>query len=362
MDRRAAARRAVDAGPRRHRSFIASFAGDDRFVVDYLVEEVLERQTDEVREFLLETSILTRLDRVAVRRRDRSAAAARQRSRSLDRANLFLVPLDDRRSWYRYHHLFADVLRARWLDEAPERVDELHRRASDWYDAHGEPDEAIAHAMAGQHFERAAQLIELATPMLTRTRQEAALRRWLEALPDDVSRRDRCSASPGRSPHGHGDTTGVEELLDAVGGTARPRPPPRSSSTTRVRQAPAQAAVFRAGLALLSGDIPARSHARRALDARRANDHLGQGAATSLLGLAHWASGDLEAARPMYVEAIPRLVAAGHFADVLGMYSRARRHPGRAGPPRRRDRTFEVGLAHARRHPGCAARPTCTSG
>ena len=82
----------------------------------------------------------------------------------LDRANLFLVALDDRRHWYRYHHLFADVLRARLLDEDPDLIDELHRRASDWYSAHGEPAAAIGHAMAGHHFDDAARLIELRRP------------------------------------------------------------------------------------------------------------------------------------------------------------------------------------------------------
>ena len=135
--------------------FIASFAGDDRFVVDYLAEEVLERQPDEVRSFLLETAILDRFtgalcDAVT------GGSGGKAMLERLDRANLFLVPLDDRRLWYRYHHLFADVLRARLLDEQPERVDELHRRASAWYEASGDQPEAIAHAMAGHDVERAA--------------------------------------------------------------------------------------------------------------------------------------------------------------------------------------------------------------
>jgi len=100
---------------------------------------------------------------------------------------LFLVPLDDRRLWYRYHHLFADVLRARLLDQRPERVDELHRRASAWYEATGDRPEAIAHAMAGRDIERAARLIELGAPVLFRTRQEATARRWLTALLSTIS-------------------------------------------------------------------------------------------------------------------------------------------------------------------------------
>ena len=113
--------------------FIAGFAGDDRYIVDYLVEEVLQRQPDDVRSFLLQTSILGRLSGPlcdAVTGQDGGKATLE----ALDRRNLFLIPLDDRRRWYRYHHLFADVLRARLLDERPELVPELHRRAAEWYE------------------------------------------------------------------------------------------------------------------------------------------------------------------------------------------------------------------------------------
>ena len=117
--------------------FIAGFAGDDRYVVDYLAEEVLARQSGRVQAFLLQTSILGRLsgslcDAVTGQGGGRAMLAA------LERGNLFLVPLDDRRRWYRYHHLFADVLQARLLDEQPGQVPELHRRASVWYEQNGE--------------------------------------------------------------------------------------------------------------------------------------------------------------------------------------------------------------------------------
>ena len=134
--------------------FIAGFAGDDRYIVDYLVEEVLQRQPERVRSFLLQTSILGRLSGPlcdAVTGQDGGKAMLE----ALDRGNLFLVPLDDRRQWYRYHQLFADVLRAHLLDEQPDRVPELHRRASEWYEQNGERSEAIRHALAGEDFERA---------------------------------------------------------------------------------------------------------------------------------------------------------------------------------------------------------------
>ncbi len=116
--------------------FIAGFAGDDRYIVDYLVEEVLRRQPEQVRTFLLQTSILDRLsgplcDAVT------GEPGGKATLEALDRANLFLVPLDDSRRWYRYHHLFADMLQAHLADERPDEVADLHRRASQWYDQNG---------------------------------------------------------------------------------------------------------------------------------------------------------------------------------------------------------------------------------
>ena len=165
--------------------FIEGFAGDDRYVVDYLVEEVVQRQPEDVRGFLLETSILDRLsgplcDAVT------GQPGGRAHLEALDRANLFLVALDDRRQWYRYHHLFADVLRARLLDEHPERVPGLHRRASAWHEQAGDTTVAIEHALAAGDSDRAAGLVEGVIPALTKQRREAQLRQWMEALPEEA--------------------------------------------------------------------------------------------------------------------------------------------------------------------------------
>ena len=129
--------------------FIAQFAGNDRYIVDYLVEEVLQAQPDPVREFLLHTAVLDRLTGPlcdAVTGRDDGS----QLLITLERANLFLVPLDDRREWYRYHHLFADVLRAHLLAEQPDLVPLLHQRASQWYERHDLTEEAVRHALAAR--------------------------------------------------------------------------------------------------------------------------------------------------------------------------------------------------------------------
>lgn len=171
--------------------FIAGFAGDDRYIVDYLAEEVLQRQPEQVRSFLLHTCVLSRLNGslcdAVTGNSGNSGNSGKAMLEALDRGNLFLVPLDDRRQWYRYHHLFADVLRARLLDSRPDLVAELHRRASHWYEQNGERSEAIRHAMAGEDYERAADLVELAIPALRRGRQDATLCGWLEALPDELS-------------------------------------------------------------------------------------------------------------------------------------------------------------------------------
>ena len=168
-------------------AFIAGFAGDDRYIVDYLVEEVLARQTEQVRIFLFRTCLLDRLNGPLCEAVT-GEPGGRATLESLDRANMFLVPLDDSRHWYRYHHLFADMLQAHLIDERPDEVTELHRRASRWYDQNGQPSPAIRHAVAAGDIERAADLVELAIPELQRNRQEATIRGWLDAIPDDVVR------------------------------------------------------------------------------------------------------------------------------------------------------------------------------
>ncbi|MBL8777599.1 MAG: hypothetical protein JNK12_16780 [Acidimicrobiales bacterium] len=317
--------------------FIADFAGDDRYVVDYLAGEVLERQPEDVHTFLLETSILTRLtgplcDAVTGGGSgDRDGGATLD---SLERANLFLIPLDDRRRWYRYHHLFADVLRARLLDEHPERVDELHRRAAAWWDEQGDPAEAIAHALAGHDPERAADLVERAAPGLHQTRGEATIAAWLDALPDEViAERPVLTVDLVGVRMVHGQTAGVAELLDraevllssdapepaatpAAGGPAGARP---EGDAERRRRLPTQIAVYRAGLAHLAGDPAATiAHAERALALMDDDEHLSRGSASALLGLALWSIGDLSQAADRYGEALDALEAAGHLADAAG--------------------------------------------
>jgi len=311
--------------------FIAGFAGDDRYIVDYLVEEVLHRQPEQVRDFLLATSILARMtgalcDAVT----DDSGGGAMLES--LERGNLFLVPLDDRRQWYRYHHLFGDVLQARLLAEDRGRVAELHRRASEWLERAGDRPEAIRHALAGADFPRAAGLIELAIPDSTRHRREATLRHWLDALPDSLIRtRPVLSDIYAGTILTRGETEGVEERLqDAERWLHGPAEVPAGGGETGTsmvvvdheafRRLPGMIAIHRAGQARLLGDVAGTiRHARRALDLFEADDPIGQASASTLLALAYWTNADLEAATGLYVAAMAGFEKAGHLSDTIGL-------------------------------------------
>ena len=172
-------------------NFIKSFTGSHHFVLDYLVEEVLHQQPEDVQTFLLRTSILDRLcgslcDAVL----GSPSASGQETLEYLEHANLFIVPLDNERRWYRYHHLFADVLRMHLMAEQPDQVSVLHRRASEWYEHNGSAADAIRHALAAEDFERAATLVELAVPEMRRNRQGATVTElgWLKALPDELVR------------------------------------------------------------------------------------------------------------------------------------------------------------------------------
>jgi LuxR family maltose regulon positive regulatory protein len=311
-------------------AFIAGFAGDDHYIVDYLVEEVLQRQPVHVRAFLLQTSVLSRMTGAlcdAVTGQD----GGRAMLEALDRGNLFLVPLDDRRRWYRYHHLFADVLHARLLDEQPTAVPGLHRRAGDWYEQHGERAEAIHHALAAKDFQRAADLVELALPALLQGRQEATVRSWMEALPDELlEARPVLSVGHIGSLMSTGEVEGVEARLRSaerwLETTAAVRGAPAASPAEMVvvddeefRRLPVKIAMYRAGLALIHGDVAATmTHARRALDLASAADHAGRGAPAALLGLAYRTTGDLDTAHRWYAEGMASLDKGGYRSDVVG--------------------------------------------
>jgi LuxR family transcriptional regulator, maltose regulon positive regulatory protein len=168
--------------------FIAAFSGSHRYILDYLAEEVLQRQPQDVQSFLLQTSFLDRLSGPlcdAVTGQANSQATLAQ----LEHANLFLVTLDDKRHWYRYHRLFADLLHARLRESQPERLPELHTRAAEWLERNGFTSEAVRHALAAGEFDRAVRLVEQTAMPMLRHAEMSSLMAWVKALPPELARR-----------------------------------------------------------------------------------------------------------------------------------------------------------------------------
>jgi LuxR family maltose regulon positive regulatory protein len=307
--------------------FLADFAGDDRFIVDYLVEEVLSRQPSDVREFLLRTSILERLTGPlcdAVTGHTGGADTLQQ----LERENLFVIPLDARRQWYRYHHLFADVLRAHAAAEpAGTPLATLHQRASAWYNADGQPVPAVRHALSAGDHARAAAIMERAIPSLLRDRQEATIASWVDAVPADVvSSRPALAMGFIAGLMAYTDVRSVphrldelEALLARLAAGPSTEPGVLVEDPTELGRLPGKVQLYRAAYALVTEDLDgAHRHVALATTAAAPDDHPTRAGAFGLSGLAHWRLGDIEATHHCYSRCVEELHKAGHMSDVLG--------------------------------------------
>ena len=357
--------------------FIQSFTGSHRFVIDYLAEEVLQRQPVRIHDFLLKTSILSRLsgslcDAVTGQEDGRGMLEA------LERGNLFVVPLDDERQWYRYHHLFANVLQASLMDEQPNQAPALHRRASEWYEHHGLLAEAIRHAFVAEDFERAAGLVELAWPAMDRSYQDARWLGWANALPDELVRvRPVLSAAYARALLNAGELETVEtRLWDAerwLNTTAdmneRPNersdvPPPEMGVAGMVvadeeqfRSLPALIAIGRAAHAQALGDMTGTvTYARRGLDLLPRDSYYERGVLAAIQGVAYWASGDLEAAHGSFADFMANMrMASNILVAISGTFILADIRMTQ-GLLREAVRTYERSLELAERQDGSVLR------
>ncbi|MGH8776498.1 MAG: LuxR C-terminal-related transcriptional regulator [Jiangellaceae bacterium] len=338
--------------------FVRAFSGSHRYVLDYLAEEVLDRQTERVREFLLVTSVLERLSGPlcdAVRGRTDS----QQLLEAVERANLFLHPLDDARRWWRYHHLFAELLRARLHEQRPAKVPELHRAAVDWCERQDLPDDAIRHALAGGDAARAGQIMERhLDDQLVRRNEAATLARWFTALPSGVVRdRPRLSLGGAVAALLGGRLDEVEPLLVAAERAFRatadePYQPSVGRAASILANAPAVTAICRASLASLRGDPErARVFARQA-HARLTDEDQQLGAVVRYqIALNDWMVGQLDSAERTLVDIFAERTASGerhmalHACYELGKVQQAQGRLGAALGSYRR------GLEVAEGHP-----------
>ncbi len=327
-------------------NFIKSFTGSHHFILDYLVEEVLQRQPEHMHNFLLQTAILDRLssplcDAVTGQEDGKGMLEA------LERGNLFVVPLDDQRQWYRYHHLFAEVLQAHLQEAQPDRVSMLHLRASGWYEQNGLRSDAIRHALAARDFEGAAGLIELAWPAVEEgSIQQATWLGWVRRLSEElVCARPVLNVWYAYALLGSGDLEAAEsrfkdaerrlesadtmKVQQAV--PSAETCPAKSQSSCgesnrrvvvvdhkQLKSLPATIAIGRAYIAQALGNIPDTvRYASRVLELVPEGDNFRRAQASMMLGMTHWASGDLEAADRVFAEYTMKLRTAGNIPDAI---------------------------------------------
>jgi LuxR family transcriptional regulator, maltose regulon positive regulatory protein len=290
--------------------FIRAFAGDDRYIVDYLVEEVLQRQSERVRSFLLQTSILDRLSGPLC---DAVTGQANSNARlgELQRGNFFVVPLDDKRHWYRYHHLFAEVLRLHLMAEQPDRVPALHRRASEWYEHNGLEIEAFQQAVAANDVELAERLMEGKGVPLQYRGAMAPVLHWLESLPTEVlnARPSLWVTYASASSMVGKPVSSIEEMLQAAEAALQDAEP-----DDKTRDLVGHVAAIRAMLAIHHHQIETMfAQSRRALEYLRPDNLSTRATATWTLGYAYQLQGDRTAAGRAYNEAILISQASGNI-------------------------------------------------
>jgi LuxR family maltose regulon positive regulatory protein len=282
--------------------FIRAFAGDNRYIVDYLVEEVLQRQSERVRSFLLQTSILDWLCGPLC-----DAVTAQQEGNAmletLERGNLFVSALDDKRYWFRYHHLLADVLRMQLMKEQPDQVLSLHQRAGEWYEHNGLEIEAFQHAAAANDIERAEHLIEgKGMPLQFRGGSTPVLN-WLESLPKtELDARPSLWVAYASTLLFGGQPTAVEQKLQAAE-AALLKHKQGTESDDRSKDLVGRIASMRATLAVIQHDVETIiDQSRRALEYLHPDNLQVRTATTWTLGYAYQLQGDRVAAYQAYAE------------------------------------------------------------
>lgn len=307
-------------------SFLQSFTGSHRFILDYLFEEVLKQQADHIREFLYQTSVLNRLNAslcAKITGRDDTQLILE----TLERQNLLIIPLDDQRQWYRYHHLFADVLFTYATQQFSGQLNQYQRLASEWYEEQGDKAEAIRYAHAAKDDERVADLLELSWPAIFNGFKPATWLSWAQTLPDEmVNVRPVLSA-------GYAWVLLDEHLLDDV--EERLHVAERWLNETHQSddefpiiinkgEFGSLAATIAGGYAYLAqvrGNAQETiEHAIRALERLPDDDHYNRGIMALFLGMGYWTMGKLTLAYDAFLDCVASLNRANHMHfQMVGM-------------------------------------------
>ena len=315
--------------------FIQSFAGSHHFILDYLIEEVLDRQSDNVQIFLLQTAILDQLtgdlcDAVRFGTSETPGSPCGtddQRNgqailEMLERTNLFIVPLDSERRWYRYHHLFANLLRQRLHQTQAKQIPTLRIRASVWYEQHGFIDEAIEYAMRAEHFERAAQLIDSAAEVTWARGEDIKLRRWLDALPlESICTKTQLCIFHAWSLFITGQMEAADRVLKTVERILTPGVTPPNQmhlSESESKKLRGRAATVQAFMSSFQGDLSGIvQHAQLALEYLPQEDLSWRSTAANTLGDAYDFNGEMVAAYQARLDALEASKAAGNIYQVM---------------------------------------------
>ncbi|MBT8439569.1 MAG: NACHT domain-containing protein, partial [Gammaproteobacteria bacterium] len=308
--------------------FIQSFTGSNRLVLDYLIEEVLIQQSRNVQNFLMQTAILdsftSSLCNAVTGHEDCQAILE-----MLDRANLFIIPLDNERHWYRYHHLFAEILRQRLRQSQAKQLMDLHCKASEWYAKNGFTDEAIDHALQKNDFRRAASLIDGYADEIWQMGRHTKLRRWLAALPDKLVYANPqlcffhawCLFANGQQDAAEDCLQAAENAPITISDPASETKENESISSPDKNQIKGRVAALRAYIAYYTGDVQGMSkHSHQALEYLPKQDLLWRSIALLALGDAHIFTGDTTAASKVQLEALENNKATGNSYMILLAY------------------------------------------
>jgi LuxR family maltose regulon positive regulatory protein len=303
--------------------FIRAFTGSHRFILDYLIEEVLQKQPGNIQTFLLGTSILDRMcgslcDAVLLH----PSVSGQETLEYLERANLFIVPLDNERRWFRYHHLFAELLRQLLLQQISSgnekgAVAEYHIRASLWYEESGDLGAAFRHAIAAGDFARAAGLTEAVWESMNGSFQSVAWLGWVKKLPEDIIRArpvlctliGRAFADAGEPEASEMRLKDAERCLDGSGAT---------NEAQQLKPLPGMIALVRASNAQMQGDLAATvKFAELALQIVPEDDFVRRAQAIITLEVTHWASGNLELAIRAIGDWMESMTQLGNYVFVV---------------------------------------------